>query len=107
MGNHLFFPAATLPAVKPLFFSNFAREKDRCQAVNMTRYQDTLSGVVLLPFGYFGEVNQLCTQFGRFDSRYMPLGVDRLRSRSGSNARPLHLGTESRLLLFGFVFFIN
>ena len=42
-------------------FSSFARETDRCQAVNMTRYQDMLSGVVLLPFGYFGEVIQLCT----------------------------------------------
>ena len=70
-----------------LLFSNLARETDRCQAVNMARYQDMLSGVVLLPFGYLVEVNQLCTQFGRFDSRYMPLGVDRLRSRSGSNAR--------------------
>ena len=44
-------------------FFTFAQETDRCHAFNMTRYQDMLSGVVLLSFGYLGEVNQLCTQF--------------------------------------------
>ena len=29
----------------------------------MTRYKDMLAGLVLLSFGYLGEVNQLCTQF--------------------------------------------
>ena len=29
----------------------------------MARRQDMLSGVVLLSFGFLGEVNQLCTQF--------------------------------------------
>ena len=32
----------------------------------------------------------------------MPLGVDRLRSRNGSNAGTLHLGTESLYLFFCF-----
>ena len=46
----------------PPFF-NFARETDRCQAFHMTRCQDMPLGLVLLSLGYFGEVNQLCTQF--------------------------------------------
>ena len=57
-------------------------------------------------FGYLGEANQLCTQFVKIRTAVTwRVGVGRPRSRPGSNARPLHLGTESRLLLLGFGFF--
>ena len=100
-----FFGSVQLTAVQTSFLFHSARESDRCHAFNMARYEDMLSGVVLLSFGYLGEVNQLWTQFVKIRAAVTcPLGVDRLRSRSGSSARPLHSGTESLSLFFGFCF---
>ena len=50
-----------LIAVETFFFSA-AQKMDRSQYnAHDSKAQDMLSGVVLLSFGYLGEVNQLCT----------------------------------------------
>ena len=52
-----------LNAVETFPFSNVAQTTDRCQAGRITRYKDNQGhalGLVPLPFGIFGEVNQLC-----------------------------------------------
>ena len=41
----------------------------------MIRYQDMPSGVVLLSFGFLGEVKQLCTQLMNLSAVYTQFGL--------------------------------